>query len=283
MYLSDYHVHPNYSMDAEPWSIERYCDRALDLGLKEICFTTHFECDPVRKDLDWRVRVNGQLVPMDQWGWIDHYFGEIETARQQYNRVGLTVKAGVEVGYDLGLEPVIEKLTRTYPWDFVMGSIHCLEHMAISSSRESAGYFPGRCWQQVCKEYYKVLREAVSSGLFDCIGHLDIYKRHGCQYLGQVQEIEAEFARDVLQLVARKEMGLEVNTSGLRRGDQCLPSGELVKLAKECGIRIFTVGSDAHRLSELGLGIDVALRLLEEHNLSCYGFFQRIPTELPKI
>lgn len=53
-------------------------------------------------------------------------------------------KAGLEVGYDLGLEKAIERVVKSYPFDFVLGSVHSLEHIAISSKKESRFYFPGR-------------------------------------------------------------------------------------------------------------------------------------------
>ncbi|MCL5779826.1 MAG: histidinol-phosphatase [Firmicutes bacterium] len=278
MYLADYHVHPGYSMDAEPWSIHHYCQRAVELGLQEICFTTHFECDPLRKHIDWLVRLNGRLLPMDQWSWVDHYLSEIEKAKGVFKPAGLTVRAGVEVGYGLGLEPVIEKLVTDYPWDYVLGSVHCLDHIAISSRKESPTYFQGRTAKQVCQDYYKIMAEAVGTGFFDCVGHLDIYKRYGLDYLGEeINEVELEHGERILRQMARQGMGLEINTSRKRKGQDFFPSVRLLKLARECGVKIFTVGSDAHSVSELGQGLLQAVELLYEHGLSLHGFHQRVP------
>lgn len=281
MDLADYHVHPGYSMDAEPCSIDRYCRQAVALGIREICFTTHFECDPLRRHIDWLVRMNGGLYPMDHWAWIDHYLAEIERAKGTYKTSGLIVRAGVEVGYDLGLEPVIEKLIADYPWDYVLGSVHCLNHIAISSRKESPAYFRGRTAKQVCREYYFTMAEAVGTGFFDCVGHLDIYKRYGLDCLGdELNDTELVHAEGVLKQISRQGMGLEINTSGWRRDQDCFPSQSLLKLAKECGVKIFTVGSDAHRISELGQGLPEAIQLLQKHALSLYSFEKRIPTAL---
>jgi len=279
LYLADYHVHPGYSMDAEPCSIEQYCQRAVELGLQEICFTTHFECDPRRKHIDWLVRLNGRYHPMDRWSWIDHYLHDIERAKGIFKSAGLKVKAGLEVGYDVGLEAVIEELVTNYPWDFILGSVHCLNHIAISSGRESPFYFRGRTAKQVCLDYYKILQEAVSTGFFDCVGHLDIYRRHGLDYLGEeINQAELEHAERIFKQISRQGMGLEINTSGRRKGQDFFPSGRLLKLAKECGITIFTMGSDAHRISELGQGLVQATELLHTHGLCLHSFEKRIPT-----
>ena len=45
--MIDYHIHTKHSgdTDAEPAD---YCDRALNLGIPEICFTDHLELDPAK-------------------------------------------------------------------------------------------------------------------------------------------------------------------------------------------------------------------------------------------
>ncbi|AEF94056.1 histidinol phosphate phosphatase HisJ family [Desulfotomaculum nigrificans CO-1-SRB] len=279
MFLADYHVHPGYSLDAEDRSIDEYCQQALRLGLSEICFTPHYECDPVRQNIDWFVRVNGKVTPMDRWSWIDLYFTEIAAARQQYAKSGLAVKAGIEIGYDFGLEPVIEKLINNYPWDFILGSIHCLDHMAISSSRESVNYFPGRTARQVCDDYYNKVKAAVASGLFDCLGHLDIYQRYGHRFFGpEIEEVELPLAESVLKQMAASNIGMEINTSGLRKGYHCFPSSKILKLAAQCGVKIFTIGSDAHKKSDLGQGLVQAVKMLKQNKLNLYCFSRRVPT-----
>ena len=43
--VGDYHVHPDFSIDAKG-SLREYCDRAIELGLSEIIFTTHVDSSP---------------------------------------------------------------------------------------------------------------------------------------------------------------------------------------------------------------------------------------------
>ena len=44
--------------------IRQYCRRALELGIVEICFTTHVELDPVRKEKDNFALLNGERIPV---------------------------------------------------------------------------------------------------------------------------------------------------------------------------------------------------------------------------
>lgn len=279
--MYDYHVHPGYSIDAEPTSIDEYCRKAVDIGLSEVCFTTHLEVDPQRKHLDWFVRIDQNIVSMDDLAWLDVYFRDIEDARQKWTACSLKVKAGLEVGYDPGAEKVIERVVRNYPFDFVMGSVHCLEHMAISSKKESSLYFPGRQMEAGVGEYFKILSEAVSSDLFDCIGHLDLYRRHGRHYWGpEIARAHEEYAEPLLKAVAKKGMSLEVNTSGLRRGlNDFHPSRDIIELAVSLGAVSFTVGSDAHRLTELGNGLESAFELLANYGIVPVSYHLRQPVD----
>jgi len=264
--MFDYHIHPGYSIDAEPCSITDYCSRAVATGLTEICFTPHLEVDPVRRHLDWFVRDKGRVLPMEDLKWLDSYFKDIEAARLEWGGQGLTVQAGLEVGYDLGLEKTIERVVSGYPFDFVLGSVHCLEHLAISSLRDSKLYFPGKELGQVVQEYFNTLEEAVNSELFDCIGHVDLYRRYGCLYFSEeVLQAHEGIAAPLFKKIAEKGMGLEINTSSLRRGHNDFhPTGAMTEMAIRSGVRIFTVGSDAHRLDELGCGVEAALKKLSD-------------------
>ncbi|MGI5935723.1 MAG: hypothetical protein ACOX7I_02800 [Oscillospiraceae bacterium] len=76
--------------------------------------------------------------------------------------------------------------------------------------------------------------------------------------------------------MVRKGMGLEVNTSSRRRGvEEFHPSREMLDLAVKSGITVFTVGSDAHSLKDLGYCIDEALQLLRARGLRNHSFTRR--------
>lgn len=275
--MIDYHIHPDYSIDAEPFSMADYCRKAVDLGLREICFTTHCEFDPLRKHLDWFVRCRGEVVPMHPAGWLDTYFAEIEECSASFAGQGLAVKAGLETGYDLGLERDIENVLCQYPFDFVIGSVHCLDHVAISSNRESGAYFAGKEPGEVARTYFTTLLEAVQTGLFDVIGHLDIYRRHGAKFLGpDISAVHREYIADILDQMAKSGTGLEINTSSLRHGQgPFCPGQEILSEAARKGVRYFTVGSDCHRIGELGQGVSEAVNLAKKCGLSISVYEKR--------
>jgi len=279
---TDYHIHPDYSIDAAPVTMHDYCLKALQLNLAEICFTTHVELDPQRDHLENFVSVDGRRVPAREKSWLDRYFREFRQVQQRFKDEGLTVRVGLEIGYCPGIEREIEELVDRYPFDYILGAIHCLDHISISSKKESPAYFRRKSVSQMADEYFRVLMEAVRTGLFDCIAHVDLYRRYGVAFYGEaVLEIHRGRLEPVLQEMARRGMGLEINTSSRRRGlREFHPTEEILALAARCGITVFTVGSDAHSLEELGGDIGEALALLQKHQLANHGFVQRKPVPI---
>jgi histidinol-phosphatase (PHP family) len=261
--MIDYHVHPDFSPDAEG-SIEAYCERAVELGLEEICFTTHHEPDPARRDYE-EVHVNGRAQPVDS-DWPDAYFAALQAARAKFPSVA--VLAGVEVGYEPGFEGIISDFLRRHPFDFVLGAIHCLDHIAITAGEELDRFkveYMSRGPEFVAERYLHHLRAAAGCQLFDCLAHLDIYRKYVEPLYGQRFGAAVESLLPVvLNFVAESGTGIEVNSSALRRGNaEPYPALRILKLAKDAGVRVFTVGSDAHRPADLGKGLESAVRALE--------------------
>ncbi len=280
---TDYHIHPHYSIDASRAGIKDYCYRALELGLAEICFTTHLELDPMRTEIDNFAVLNGEKVPVYNRAWLDQYFVDIERAQDEFRGDNLQVKAGIEVGYCRGCEKDIENIIDSYPFDFVLGAIHCLNHISISSMKDSPRFFRTRSLSQVRTEYFTTLKEAVETGLFDAIAHVDLYRRYGFRQFGpQILTIHRGAIEPIFREMARRGMGLEINTSSRRRGlAEFHPSREIIGLAAEAGIKIFTIGSDAHSLDQVGECLDEAQALLEEFNLVNHVYSRRLATPFP--
>lgn len=279
--MIDYHIHPGFSIDAEEYSIKDYCRMAVEKGLREICFTPHYEFDPLRKEIDWWVRYNGRIMSIEE-DWLPYYIEEVRLAAERYAPQGLKVKAGLEIGFDLGLEERIARVVEAHPFDFVIGSVHCIDHVAISSTGESAPYYATQTLYRVAELYFTTLRQAVASELFDVVGHLDIYRRHGYRFYGpDVLKAHRPYISEIVKVMADKNIGLEVNTSSTRHNHQeFYPSREILESACAAGVKVFTVGSDAHRIGELGQGVVKGLAILDELGLTVSTFTDRVPGTL---
>ncbi|MFO7639324.1 MAG: histidinol-phosphatase HisJ family protein [bacterium] len=261
----DRHVHPDYSPDAEGTVFE-FCEAARAAGLAGLCFTTHYEPDPLRAHRE-KVRVDGRLQPVGS-DWAGSYAAAVSEAKARFPE--LRVMLGVEVGYDFGLEEEIRGFLSRHPFEFVIGSVHSLEHVAISSGHEQGEMcerFRDVPAEQFVGMYFSRVRAAAGSGLFDALGHLDIYRRYavGC-FPGLPAAAERELP-GALRAIAAGGVALEVNTSAFRRGDDApYPAPEVLRAAVAAGVRRFTVGSDAHRPADVGAGFDRVRAVLAELN-----------------
>ena len=260
--LKDCHVHPDYSIDAQD-SIDQYCQRALEIGLSEICFTPHYDTDPKRKEIDAYMRVGGKIVNLTD-DIVKKYIDETHQAKKKYAPLDLSVKTGLEVDYALHIEEHLRKKLPQFELDYILGAVHCLEHIAITSTRESEKYFKRKSCQEACKDYFEVLLNAVSSGLFGTIAHLDAYKIYGIKFYGEeVLVAHRGLVEPVLKLMAEKGVGLEINTSPLRKGHKEVSPGiEILEMASKFNVKVNAISSDAHRVEDLGRDLDIAEDLL---------------------
>jgi histidinol-phosphatase (PHP family) len=277
MTMIDYHIHPSYSADARG-SVEEFCKVAVQKGLQEICFATHLDADPVRED--GFVMVRGEKVSIYSPDWLEDYESSIRTAGDAFEEQNLKVKLGVEVDLYPGVVEQLPEAFHSTDFDLVIGSVHLVDHKAISLKEEAIDIFRKYELGELGNHYYGLIMDSVESGLFDIIGHLDIYRRYGEAYYGE--DIHALWEPHIEELSRRMkthEVGFEVNTSSWRRGlNEPMPATSLIQALLTRGIDIVTVGSDAHGPEEVGSGIDEAIAVLRKSGLQAVsGFYRRLP------
>lgn len=265
--ISDFHVHPDYSVDAEG-SIEQYCLQAKKIGLRAICFTTHYDCNPARVDTDGYWRSNGELVRLSD-NVLQEYIDAVRRIGVGFRESATRVLCGLEIDYYPGVEPEVERLRGEFALDFVIGSVHCLENVAISDPRESDAYFARKSVGEMTDDYFGLLSMAAGCRGFDCLGHVDYHVRFGRQYYGpDIDNIELERYEPVFEKLARNGIGLEINCSPYRRGLKDFhPSENIIDMAIERDVKISSVGSDSHKPGDLAGGVPEAYKMLKKRNV----------------
>ncbi len=247
----DYHIHESHSADTMPGStVEAYVQRAEALGLEEICFTTH-------------LIIAGPDVTIGiEPAKISEYFREIEEAQASTT---VKLRIGLEVDYFSGEERRIEAIIEEYPFDFILGALHIVEGCDLGSRYGAEKFFTTRPLSKAINIYFKLFRGAIECGLFDVMAHPDYFRRY-LSSLGLRTPSFEEYAPEALEaLEAMREhrIGFEINTSGYRHGiGDCYPTLEFVKAARERGIEVITIGSDAHSVEHLGRWLNHALKTL---------------------
>ena len=243
-YLMDYHVHSIYSSDGHN-TIMELCQSAVNKGIKEIAITDHFE--PTMAD-EYCLYYNRK-----------GYWAYITKAKQEF-RGTLKIKLGVELGQPHLFPKPTEAILADFPYDYVLASAHKLpEGMDVSELD-----YGKISEEELCGMYLRQLRELFDWNDFDCIGHLDLIKRYStavykknisltCQY---------ELLKEVLRIAIHRGKGIEINTSGLRQSPkEMMPGLDVLKLYRDLGGEILTIGSDAHFAEDVGKGLEEAAEL----------------------
>ncbi|MBN2228319.1 MAG: histidinol-phosphatase [Candidatus Thorarchaeota archaeon] len=260
--MMDYHLHPNYSIDAEG-SIESFCKMAIQGGLQEIAFTTHLDTDSSTDDCF--VNVKGRRVSTRSNLWLEEYESEVRTADDTYKDQGLRVRLGVEVDYIPEMDGALPERFYATDFDLILGSTHLIDHIAISASDRAEHAFSRYTAPELGEKYYTLLLEAIETELFDILAHLDLYRRFGQIFYGEeIHEIWKPHLKTIVQAMKKHNVGFEINTSPLRRKQtQPMPEENIVRALKEFGITVVTIGSDAHSPADVGAGIHQASALLK--------------------
>jgi histidinol-phosphatase (PHP family) len=276
--MIDYHIHTQHSIDAQG-TITEYCNQAVKIGLDEICFTNHCELDPERNDNF--IRFNGKQEPFSRDGLMKLQ-SQVHAARDQYVRHGLIVKFGIEVGYYPGIEQRLVEIIQGTDLDFMIGAIHCLDHICIDSSRECGQYFEHHSARQYLENYYASVASLIESGMFDSLAHVDVYKKYGRDHYGnEMIDVPADLLTSIFGLIKENGIALEVNTAGMRFMKEFYPAPMLMRVAREQGITRITMGSDSHKPDDLGKDLELGIEYLKSYGFNAVQKYdKRTPQEV---
>ena len=96
--VGDYHVHPDYSVDATG-TLREFCDKAIEIGLSEIVFTTHVDCNPAFEGYNF-IRINGENKPVNTDS-LKKYRDDVYELANGNDPVSIMVRCGVEIDYSI--------------------------------------------------------------------------------------------------------------------------------------------------------------------------------------
>ncbi|MCD8027401.1 MAG: histidinol-phosphatase HisJ family protein [Erysipelotrichaceae bacterium] len=244
----DYHVHTEFSDDSE-YLMEDVIKGAIDMGMNEICITDHVDYG-IKNDWDSGVEIEYRDgMPLAN---VDYpkYFEEINRLRKIYP---ITIKQGMEFGIQTQTIRDYEKLFHQYDFDFIILSIHQVEDKKFWTNE----FQTGRTQKQYNERYYQEMLDVVKNYKdYSVLGHMDLIVRYDDQGIYPFELLKDQIA-EILKIVIEDGKGIEVNTSSHRYGLKDLtPSRDILKLYKDLGGRIITIGSDSHKKDHLGAYIE---------------------------
>lgn len=265
-YLCDYHTHSTNSMDGRD-SVMAMCRSAAAAGFSEIVLTDHFE--PVDGNGECKYYKPGR------------YAKDIMDAREKLGGK-IKIKMGVELGQPHLFPESSEKILNELPYDYVIGSAH-----RLSDGRDLYEMdYRNIKLEDMCSIYLKELKELAAWGKFDCMGHLDLIKRYASTaYNTRITLLsQYEMLKEVFEIIIPKGKGIEINTSGLRQAPkETMPGLDVLRLYRDMGGEVLTIGSDSHRTEDVGKGVNTALNLALEAGFKYITVFDERKPSWKKI
>ncbi|CAM3143172.1 histidinol-phosphatase HisJ family protein [Filibacter tadaridae] len=241
--MFDYHMHSHFSADCSI-STEKMVIGAIEKGMEEICFTEHIDYDYPDESIVFEFDLHA-------------YDTEIKELQKKYAE-RIRIKKGVEIGVQPHLLKRYEELITAEAFDFVICSMHTVERKGL----HYGDIFIGKTVEEAYKTYYDELTYCVKNfNQYNVLGHVNLIKRYA------KEEVDNNFhteLRELFNVLIPAGKGIELNTSGVRYGlPSGLPSDDILKLYKQCGGEIITVGSDAHRETDIAFQFKESLQLLQ--------------------
>lgn len=241
----DYHLHSNNSFDSKD-TIENICRNAINLGFTEVCFTEHLSVNP--KD------------PSYNYLDYDKYTNEINKCREMFSEY-LVIKKGLEIGEPHVRINELKEYLKDKEIDFIIGSVHNIGDLKLRK------YIKGKSSNKAYDDYFEEVYKTARFGDIDVIGHLDLMKRYAFGYYGNSYNLNTFKACiiDILKIAIKRNIGIELNTSGLRcDAKEFFPTLEILRLYKDLGGEIITIGSDSHSYNMVGYSFSAAIEMLKE-------------------
>lgn len=267
---ADYHVHTEFSDDSE-YPMENVVQDAISLGLDEICFTDHVDYG-VKVDWDSGknvpYRLNVPLLNVD----YPRYRAEIERLKSIYKNQ-IQLKTGLEFGIQVHTIDAFEKLFARYPWDFIILSIHQVDDQEFWTQ----DFQKGKTQKEYNERYYEELFEVIQRYKnYSVLGHLDLVSRYDQNGIYPFENLKPLITQ-ILKTVIEDGKGLELNTSYHRYGlGDVTPSLEILKLYKDLGGTIITIGSDSHKPDHLGTYLEEAKVILRTLGFEAFYTFEKM-------
>ncbi len=255
----DCHIHSTLSPDGND-APEIMAKRAYELGIKHFTLTDHIENEK-----------------LDSW----HYAEAMERSFEVYKALKaeydgrMNVYFGAELGQPLYNLPQAEEILQKYDYDFVLGSQHrtkSYKRVDLLPNDEAVKY-------AYLDEYFEELLALAKWGKFCSLSHLTFPMRF---ISGDVGGGELDISRyssvidEILDTIIKSDIALEVNSSGIRKGLHApMPNAEFIQRYRDKGGKLITVGSDAHRVEDVGADIPQCIEMLKDIGFSEICVFSR--------
>ena len=268
--FADYHVHTEFSDDSV-YLMEDVVKDAIRMNMDEICITDHVDYGV--KD-DWDCGHEIAYRDGEPFANVDYprYMAKLREMQDLYGD-RISIKIGLEFGVQTHTIPQFEALFHRYPFDFIILSIHQVEDKEFWTQ----DFQRGRTQQEYNERYYEEMLEVVKKYKdYSVLGHMDLITRYDEAGIYPFEKIKP-LVEEILKIVITDGKGIELNTSYHRYGlKDTTPSVEILKLYRDLGGSILTLGSDSHKPEHLGTYIKEGKKILRDLGFTRFCTYERM-------
>ncbi len=248
---ADGHVHTKYCGHAFG-EMEEYVLAAIAKGLNCLIFLEHFEAGINYFESTW-------LSPEK----FKKYLQEGADLKEKY-KGKISVGLGVEVGFNPKCIDEINDFIDSYKWDRVGLSCHFFYHKGrhinlLSRKKANLVEFSRIGISHILDVYFGNLLKATGQISANVLCHLDAALRYHNQVEFSANHLV--LIDNILHQAKKRQMALEINTSGFPLRGEPFPAPFILKMAQKHGLT-FVVGSDAHTPADVGRYFDLLPSLL---------------------
>ncbi|MFW9930709.1 MAG: histidinol-phosphatase HisJ [Candidatus Thorarchaeota archaeon] len=274
MIFQDWHTH-NLLCSHAIGSIEDYVTKAIEKGLDLIGISDHFTYECLK---------GIESIPYEEYAMkiedLDPYISSVLNLKKKYH-----AKIDIKLAFELDFienqvtvqKPYLEKFSKHL--DYILGSVHILLRkgnlFAFDDSRFLKDYLLYENINEIYIEYYDTIQNMINSPYFsfDIVSHFDLPKKFNKR--PEDPKLVADYEDMTLELIKKKDLAVEINTSGLRKkvGEQ-YPSNEIIKKLYDLDIPIL-LGSDAHHPDEVGYNFNEMIKLVKRIGFSQLAYFEK--------
>lgn len=258
------HIHSKYSVDSTE-EIDDICKEAIKKGLTAIAITDHvcFWHHPNGLETKDLVDCKNEIIKL----------------REKY-KGKLKILFGMEIS-EYHFNPSYEKQALSVgDIDVVLSSLH--DDITISSRKlerrlcnNDFKTFSKEQIVELIKNYYKILIDIAKNSDYDVLAHLT----YPLRYITCRDKVKVDFKiiekeiKEILQIIIKRNKALELNTSNVV-DKFFMPGEEILKLYREMGGELITLGSDAHVCQKVDLGLKEGKELLKKCGFTKYYYYE---------
>jgi histidinol-phosphatase (PHP family) len=264
--IVDYHIHAPYCGHAQGKTIE-YVQSAIAHKVNQAGFSDHLG----------RYYLSGSQQKR-YWNWgmdedkIPRYIEELMALRDVYQS-RIDIRIGLEVDYIEGAEDALATIINKYPFDFIIGSVHCIPQFGWQHLSDIPATDPTTLYNA----YFETVAKALKCGLFQSVAHVDFIWRYIKWPQGNPSFV-FDHIEQLCKIAGDTSTAIEINVNGYlwsqtNQIEEQDPFTFLINQIRHNAVMV-TLGSDAHTPKHVAKNFDQIIPYLHDLGIRSVATFK---------